>query len=36
MFSRFYELASKLYQIEANHGLYYKNSLKYLGVIDLK
>jgi len=34
--SRFYELASKLYQIEANHGLYYKNSLKYLGVIDLK
>lgn len=34
-FSRFYELASQYYQMEGDHGEYYRNSLKYLGVIDL-
>jgi len=33
--SRFYELASQYYQMEGDHGEYYRNSLKYLGVIDL-
>ena len=35
IFSRFYELASQYYQMEGDHGEYYRNSLKYLGVIDL-
>ena len=34
-FSRFYELSSEYYKIEGNHGAYYRNSLKYLGVVDL-
>lgn len=33
--SRFYELSSQYYQIEGDHGNYYRNSLKYLGVVDL-
>ena len=33
--SRFYELSSQYYQMEGDHGEYYRNSLKYLGVIDL-
>jgi len=33
--SRFYELASSFYQLEADHGNYYRNSLKYLGVADI-
>jgi len=33
--SRFYELSSQYYQMEGDHGAYYRNSLKYLGVTDL-
>ena len=33
--SRFYELSSEYYQIEGDHGEYYRNSLMYLGVTDL-
>jgi len=33
--SRFYELSSEYYKVEGNHGAYYRNSLKYLGVVDL-
>jgi len=33
--SRFYELSSQYYQMEGDHGAYYRHSLKYLGVTDL-
>jgi len=28
-------LASAFYQLEGEHGQYYRNSLKYLGVADI-
>lgn len=33
---RFYELSSRYYQTQANHALYYREALRYLGCIDLK
>lgn len=32
----FYELSSNFYRIKANHAEYYKDSLRFLGCIDLK
>ena len=28
-------MAANFYQLEADHGAYYRNSLKYLGVADI-
>ena len=33
---RFYELSSRYYQTQANHALYYREALRYLGCIDLQ
>ena len=35
LISRFYELAASYYQLEAEHGEFYRNSLKFLGVADM-
>ncbi|XP_063710981.1 26S proteasome non-ATPase regulatory subunit 13-like [Symsagittifera roscoffensis] len=32
---KFYELSSRYYQMQANHALYYREALRYLGCIDV-